>query len=72
MRELGKPLIILGLAIAVLGLVLVGGDRLHLPFGRLPGDFSYRGKNISVYLPLGTSIVLSVLLSLIFWLFRRK
>jgi hypothetical protein len=45
-----------------------------LPLGRLPGDFAYRGKNFSVFFPLGTSILISVVLSVLFYFisqFRR-
>ena len=49
------------------GLILLLG-RSGVPFGRLPGDFSYRGKNVSFYFPLGSSILLSILLSLVFYL----
>ena len=51
----------------VVGLLVLGLGRLGLPFGRLPGDFSYRGRNVTVFAPLGTSIVLSILLSLILY-----
>jgi hypothetical protein len=52
------------------GLLLLLG-RTGFPLGRLPGDISYRGRNVSVYFPLGTSILLSVVLSLIFYLLSR-
>jgi hypothetical protein len=45
--------------------------RFGVPLGRLPGDISYRGKNVSVFFPLGTSILLSVVLSAIFYLISR-
>jgi Protein of unknown function (DUF2905) len=71
MVELGKLLLLLGGVIIVIGVVLLFAGRLHLPVGRLPGDFVYRGKNTVFYFPLGTSILLSIVLSLIFWLFSR-
>ncbi len=74
MNELGKMLIGLGALLLVLGVVLLAAGRLHLPLGRLPGDISWRGKHSVVYFPVVTCIVLSVLLSLLFWiigLFRR-
>jgi len=55
----------------LIGLVLVIAGKMNLPVGRLPGDFTWRGKNTTVYLPLGTSIVLSVILSLVFYLLAR-
>jgi hypothetical protein len=71
MTELGKLLLALGGILVSIGLILLFAGRLNLPLGRLPGDFSYRGKHTAFYFPLGTSIVLSILLSLIFWLFNR-
>ncbi len=71
MAELGKLLLLLGGIIIVIGLVLLFAGRLHLPLGRLPGDFVYRGKNTVFYFPLGTCILLSIILSLVFWLVSR-
>jgi hypothetical protein len=71
MAELGKLLLLLGIAIALLGAVLLLSGRFHLPIGRLPGDIYYRGKSTTFYFPLATSILLSVILSLIFWLVGR-
>lgn len=71
--QLGKLLVILGLALAGLGALLWLGPKLGITgwLGKLPGDFSYRGKNFSFYFPLGTSILISLLLTLLFWLFRK-
>jgi hypothetical protein len=70
--DIGKILIGFGLLLAVIGGLLVIGGRLNLPIGRLPGDIVYRGKNTTVYFPIVTSIVLSILLSLVLWLFSRR
>jgi hypothetical protein len=77
----GKILIGVGLGIVVLGLFFLLADRmpglgnLFGWFGKLPGDISIKRENFSFYFPLGTSIALSILLSLLFyligWLFRR-
>jgi hypothetical protein len=64
---MGKLLVVLGLCIAGLGLLMM----LGLPLFRLPGDFAVRRGNFSFYFPLATSIVLSILLTLLFSLFRR-
>ena len=64
---MGKLLVIVGLGIAALGLLLL----LGIPFGRLPGDITLRRGNVTFYFPLATSVVLSILLTLIFALFRR-
>lgn len=72
MSDIGKILIGLGLLLVVLGGFLVIGGRLHLPIGRLPGDIVYRGKNTTIYFPIVTSILLSILLSVVLWLFSRR
>ncbi|HET9181775.1 MAG TPA: DUF2905 domain-containing protein [Candidatus Angelobacter sp.] len=71
MADLGKLLVFLGGVIILIGAALLVAGRFHLPLGRLPGDFVFRGKNSVFYFPLATSIILSVLLSLIVWLFSR-
>jgi len=71
MTDLGKLLLVLGGVIMIAGAVLLLAGRLHVPLGRLPGDFIYRGKSTTFYFPLTTCILISVVLSLIFWLFRR-
>lgn len=71
MVELGKILLGLGLLLIVVGVALLLAARFGLPLGRLPGDMSYRGKNVSVFFPLGTSILLSVVLSVILYLISR-
>jgi len=71
MADLGKMLFGLGLMLVVAGAVLLLAARFGLPLGRLPGDMSYRGRNVSFFFPLGTSIVLSVVLSLILFLISR-
>ena len=65
---MGRTLIIVGLAIAAVGLLITMG----VPFGRLPGDISYRRGNFSFYFPIVTSIVLSVVLTLLFSFFFRR
>jgi hypothetical protein len=64
---MGKTFVLIGLAIAALGLVMM----LGLPLGRLPGDFYVKRGSISLYFPLTTSVILSVILSLILAFFRR-
>ena len=69
--EIGKMLVVLGLVAVALGLVFILVGRTNLPLGRLPGDIIYRGKHTTFYFPLATSIVLSVVLSLLFYLIGR-
>ena len=64
---MGKLLVIIGLVIAAVGLLIMMG----LPFGRLPGDVSYRRGNFSFHFPIVTSIILSIILTLLFNFFRR-
>ncbi len=64
---MGRTLVFVGLGIAALGLLMM----LGLPFGRLPGDIYVRRGNFSFYFPLATSIILSLLITLLFALFRR-
>ena len=71
MTDLGKLLIVLGAVLAAAGVVLVLLGRAHLPLGRLPGDIVYRGKNTTVYFPLATSILLSIVLSIVFYAIGR-
>jgi hypothetical protein len=70
-QDIGKALVILGLVIALAGLVMLVAGRVPW-IGRLPGDIHIQRGNWSFYFPLGTSIVLSVLLTLLFWLFGRR
>jgi hypothetical protein len=69
MAELGKLLLVVGGMVAIVGALMLFAGRLHL--GHLPGDIVIRGKHSVFYFPLGTCIVLSVVLSLILWLFRK-
>ena len=71
MTDLGKLLMLLGGVLVVLGLVFVLLGRTGLPLGRLPGDIIYRGKNTTFYFPLGTSILLSVVLTIVLYVIGR-
>lgn len=70
--EVGKILMIFGAVLVVVGLVLTFGDRLPLRIGRLPGDIVYRRGNFTFYFPLVTSILLSLILTLLFWVIGRR
>jgi len=71
MADFGKVLLLLGVILAVAGMVMVLLGRTGLPLGRLPGDIHYRGKNTTFYFPLATSLLLSVVLSLLLYLIGR-
>ena len=70
--NLARTLIYVGLAVAALGLVMFVLERSGIKLFRLPGDIVWRRRNTTVYFPIVTSIVLSVLLTLAFALFRRR
>jgi DUF2905 family protein len=71
MAEMGRILLVLGVALVIIGGLVMLLGRAGLPLGRLPGDFLYRGKNTTFYFPLATSILVSAVLSLIFFLVGR-
>jgi len=71
MTELGKFLVFAGVALAALGAALMIFGKMGIPLGKLPGDIVYRGKNSTVYFPLATSIVLSVVLTLVMWVLGK-
>ena len=71
MTELGKLLIAAGLIMLVAGAALVLLGRSGVPLGRLPGDIFYRGKSTAIYIPLATSVLLSVLLSIVLYVIGR-
>jgi hypothetical protein len=68
--SVGKGLILLGLLIAVVGVLLLVSEKVGW-IGRLPGDITIRRGNLTVYIPLATCLIVSALLSLLFWLFRK-
>jgi DUF2905 family protein len=69
---MGRTLIIIGLLIAAVGVLFTLGEKLPIKLGRLPGDITIRGKNSVFYFPVVTSLLLSVLLSFVLWLFGRR
>jgi len=69
--EIGRLLVVVGAVLLALGAVFLLLGRTHLPLGRLPGDITYRGKNTTVFFPLTTSILLSIFLTLLFYLMGR-
>jgi hypothetical protein len=74
LRELGKLLLVLGVLLAAAGVFLLLGARLPFRLGRLTGDIVYSGRHTTFYFPIVTCILLSALLTLLFWLaghFRR-
>jgi membrane associated rhomboid family serine protease len=72
MEQMGRLLIVMGVVLALVGFLLVLGPRLPFRLGRLPLDFRYQRDNFRFYFPLGTSILISVLLTLFFGLLNRR
>lgn len=72
MEQMGRVLIVAGVVLAFLGVLLAFGPRLPFRLGRLPFDFRYERDNFSFYFPLGTSILISIILSVIIALLNRR
>ena len=73
LSTLGKLFITIGVVFIGVGILLLFSDRFSfLRIGRLPGDLIYRRGNFTFYFPIVTSIVLSLILTLAFWLFGRR
>lgn len=70
--SIGRLLILFGLILVAAGLLVTVLDRLPIRLGRLPGDIVLRGKNSVFYFPLATSLLLSLVLTLLLWLFSRR
>jgi len=71
MDRLGKGIIILGAVIVVCGIIVwLLGDKLRF-LGRLPGDINIERENFRVFIPITTMLLLSAVLSLIFWIIQR-
>lgn len=68
---MGKLLIGLGVALVLAGVIVLLLERVGLGPGRMPGDFAWRGRNVQVWFPLGTCIVLSILLSAALYLVSK-
>jgi len=68
MSEFGKLMIVLGAILVVAGIVVMALGKTNFPLGRLPGDIVYRGKNTTVFFPLATSILVSVVLTILLYL----
>jgi hypothetical protein len=69
--DIGKMLVIFGALLLLVGLILIAAGRAHIPIGRLPGDIIYRGKNTTIYFPLVTSILISIVLSVVLYAISR-
>jgi len=70
-REVGRALLLLGGLLVILGAFLYFGAKLPFRLGKLPGDIIHRGEHTTFYFPIVTCLVLSIGLSLLFWLFSH-
>ena len=71
MQQLGRLLLSVGAMFIVIGALLYFGQKLPFRLGRLPGDISYRGQHGTFYFPLVSCLVISIVISLIFWLINQ-
>jgi hypothetical protein len=69
---LARTLMALGAGLLAVGALVWLGGRLHLPLGRLPGDIRIERENFRFYFPLTTCLLISVLVSLAVWMFRKR
>ena len=72
MSDIGKILVVVGLGLVALGLLVWLSGKMNLPLGRLPGDIRIDRPNFKFYFPLATCLLVSVVLTLIVWLLRRR
>jgi hypothetical protein len=70
-QQIGKILIVAGIIIVLIGSFLILSNKLSW-LGKLPGDILIQRRNVTFYFPIATSILLSLLLTLLFWLFWRR
>ena len=68
LRELGRSLVFFGALLVLIGVFLYFGNKLPFRLGKLPGDFVQRGEHATFYFPIVTCLLLSIVLSLLFWL----
>ncbi len=71
MPQLGRTLIFAGIGLALLGVIILFGDRLPIRLGQLPGDIAWKGKQGAIYIPLTTCLLLSIVGSLLLWVIGK-
>lgn len=71
MAEIGKSIIFIGILIIIIGIILLFIDKLPFNLGRLPGDIAIKKENFSFYFPITTSILISIVLSMLLYLFSK-
>jgi DUF2905 family protein len=71
MQGIGWALVVLGVVLVVVGLVIVAGDRIPI-LGHLPGDIVIQRENVTIFIPLGTMLVVSIVVSIVLALINRR
>ncbi len=71
LANIARIFLIIGAIFLVVGGLLYAANRLNLPIGKLPGDFTIQGKGYTCFFPLATSIVLSIILSILLTIISR-
>ena len=71
MAEVGKGIIFIGIVIIIIGIILTFSDKLPFTLGKLPGDIVYKKENASFYFPITTSIIISIIISILLYLFGK-
>ncbi len=71
MNDIGRMFVYAGILLLIVGGIIMLVSRAGIPLGRLPGDIVYKGKSTTFYFPIVTCIVVSLILSFIFWLIAR-
>lgn len=71
LRELGRALLLLGVLLVLVGVFFYLGGKLPFRLGRLPGDIVHKGEHTTFYFPIVTCLVLSIGLTLLFWILSR-
>ncbi|HUJ79192.1 MAG TPA: DUF2905 domain-containing protein [Nitrospiria bacterium] len=72
MQDLGRLLVVFGILLVAVGGILMATGKSPSWLGRLPGDIVIQRRNFSFYFPLATSLIISIVLSLLLWLFSRR
>lgn len=71
MTEIAKSLIFIGILIIIVGIFLLFNDKFSFNLGKLPGDISYKKENFSFYFPITTSILISIFLSILLYVYTK-
>ena len=71
LRDIGRTLLIFGGILVLVGAFFYFGGKLPFRLGKLPGDISYKSDHTSFYFPIVTCLIVSVVLSILFWIFSN-